>query len=365
MLDGATTSPDAFVDGPTGAADAQVHGDAASDAGREADPNKLTPDCFASADAPPQLTKGSLFEGADWNDPSVLKVGTDYVMYASADRDFSGSISIYRLVSPDGKTWSLDPKTPVLTPSAAADAWDHKSVETPSVVLFDGSYHLFYTGYPVAFSDTASYRIGHAVSTDGVTFTRDAAPLMAPTCPGFDPSSPQCPGEGAPTDFHAFLVAEPGAVVFEGKLAVYFSASGYDSTVMNPLFTVGRITSSDGRTWSAAEQVLIPDQTLHPRSTWLGYSTPAAIALGGELHLFFDVVQDMPFAQLALHHARSLDGKSGFVIDKESIYTTQSFDWASREIRAPTALLDDRSLRLWFAGDDGTTLGIGEAACAL
>lgn len=363
-VDAATSVTDASLDANSTRVDANPSIDARADAGREPDLTKLAPGCFSASDAAPQLTKGSLLDGANWNDPWVLKEESDYVMYASADKNFDGAISIYRITSSEGKTWVLAPDTPVLMANEEADAWDHKAVETPSVVRFQGSYHLFYTGYPNAFSETSSYRIGHAVSEDGIRWTRDAVPLLAPSCPGFDPAAPNCPQGAAPTDFYAFLVAEPGAVVFDNQLWVYFAASGYNSEVADPLLTIGRIGSKDGRTWSSPEQVLLPDQIQHPRTKWLGYSTPAPIVLGSELHLFFDVVQDMPFAQLALHHARSEDGKT-FTIDASAIYDTTSFPWATREIRAPAAWLDNVTLRLWFAGDDGSTLAIGEANCAL
>jgi len=332
------------------------------------DPTKLTPGCFASSGVTPQLTKGSLFAGANWNDPSVTKQGSQYVMYASSDHDFDGAVSIYRLVSQDGENWELDPKAPVLAPAAAVNAWDHKSVETPSVVWFRGAYHMFYTGYPIVYSDTASYRIGHAVSKDGIAWTRDSEPLIAPTCPGWTPTDQTCSPGGAPTDFDAFLVAEPGAVVFKDQIYLYFAASGYDSQLADPLFTIGLVTSTDANSWSSPRKVLAPDQNLYPRSMWLGYSTPAAVVVGPQVHLFFDVVQDTPFAQLALHHAHSATGASDFVQDAKAIFSSSTFAFTAREIRAPGPLLDGTWLRLWFAGDDGgpsPTLSIAEATCAL
>lgn len=342
--------------------------DATGDSAASPDLSKLTPTCFPSAGVVPQLTKGSLFSGADWNDPSVLRVGGQYVMYASSDHDFDVAVSIYRLVSTDGRNWAPSPSGPVLAPSPGSTDWDHRSVETPSVVFFKGAYHLFYTGYPVVYTDISSYRIGHAVSSDGIAWTRDAAPLLAPTCPGWTPTNQVCSAGGAPTDPSSFLVGEPGAVVFQDRLYVYFTELGYDAALASPLQTIGLITSTDGSTWSKPQRVLAPDQTIYPRATWLGYSTPSAIVLGGQVHPPLDAVRESPWQQVALHHARSSDGVTAFVQDPAALLESSSFAWTAREIRAPSALLDGATLRLWFAGDTGGTspsLGIGESDCPL
>ena len=49
------------------------------------DESKITANCFTASSSNPLLTTGSGFTDANWNDPSVLKVGSSYIMYASAD----------------------------------------------------------------------------------------------------------------------------------------------------------------------------------------------------------------------------------------------------------------------------------------
>lgn len=99
--------------------------------------SKLIPSCFSASASNPVLTRDSLFSGSDWNDPSVLKIDGQYVMYASSDVNFNGTIVIYRMISSDGLSWSLSPSTPVLEADTNPAAWDHKAVETPSVVYFN------------------------------------------------------------------------------------------------------------------------------------------------------------------------------------------------------------------------------------
>lgn len=317
---------------------------------------KLNPGCFIANSSTPQLTRDSLLSGSDWNDPSVLKVNDQFIMYASSDQNFNFDVAIYRLTSPDGIQWTLSPSTPVFSANPNTSAWDHRAVETPSVIFFNGLYHLFYTAYPVTHTDSYSYKIGHATSIDGINWTRDSNYLLAPN----DPTN-MTPN----LTFNQWITAEPAAVVFQNKIYLYFTAVGANLSVGTTLQVIGLTTSSDGQNWSTPQSVLIPDQTLYPRSTWLGYSTPNAVVLNNQIHLFFDVVQASPWKQLKLHHAYSNDGVSNWHQDTLSIFNNSSFSWTSNEIRSPSVVIDGLNLHLWFAGDNGTTLGIGSATCRL
>lgn len=316
----------------------------------------LTPTCFNTSQATPILTRDQLVTGSDWNDPSVLKVNGQYVMYASSDQNFDFNIAIYRMVSSDGINWALSPSTPVLMADSSPSAWDHRAVETPSVVLFNNQYHMFYTGYASTHTDPNSYKIGHAISADGITWTKDASYIIAPN----DPTN------NTPNlTFNQWISAEPAAVVFNNKIYLYFSAVGANAGVGTTLQVVGLTTSSDGTTWSTPQSVLEPDQNLYPRATWLGYSTPNAVVLNSEMYLFFDVVQASPWKQLRLHYAKSGDGVSQWTQASAAIFSNSSFSWTSNEIRSPSLFLDGTTLKMWFAGDNGTTLGIGYSSCSL
>jgi len=175
--------------------------------------SKLVPGCFNASGSNPLLTTGSQFNNANWSDPSVLKMGNSYIMYAAADTNFSEDIKIYRLTSSDGDNWALNPTSAVFSKATGPTDWDRKSVETPSVVFFNGEYHMFYTAYPISLNIVSDYKIGHATSVDGISWTRDATYLLAPT----DPLN-MVPD----LSFDQYIIAEPGAVVFNSKLYVYF-----------------------------------------------------------------------------------------------------------------------------------------------
>ena len=320
---------------------------------------KLTPTCFIPDGSTPIIGMGDLIPGANWNDPHVLKVGNEFIMYASADINFSQNIKIYRLISTNGKNWSLSPSSAVFEKSADPTAWDRKSTETPAVIYFKNQYYLFYTAYPITLSDPTSYNVGYATSSDGITWTRQT-PRLIPTNPA-----------GAPDlNFMQYVVGEPAPVVFNNKIYLYFTAEGAHLSVGTTLFTIGLVTSDDGISWSTPQMVLAPDQTLYPRSTWIGYSTPHAVVLDGKMNLFFDVAKD-PFKQEKLHRAVSTDGLSGWVHDNTALLNKSQFSWADDQINGPAVLLDGTNLFLWFGGQGNLAafpninMGIGLAICPL
>lgn len=79
--------------------------------------------------------------------------------------------SLVRLESADGIRWSA-PQT-ILEP--VEETWEH--LVNRATIVKDSIYHLFYTGQSPDVS-----KIGHATSTDGISFTRDPMnPVLAPT----------------------------------------------------------------------------------------------------------------------------------------------------------------------------------------
>jgi hypothetical protein len=335
-------------------------GSGGGSSGPTTDASKITPACFQGGTAP-QLQIGSGFANADWNDPHVLKVGSQYWMYASSNMGLSqppSPVQIYRFTSTDAASWTLAPATPVLT--VASLQWDQGGNETPAVVFFGGTYHMFWTGYPDAWPslNAMNFKIGHATSSDGIAWTKDANPVLEPS--------------GTPGNFDQYIVGEPGPVVFNNALYLYFTAVGVDAGLGASLQTIGVVTSTDGVSWSAPKQAFKPDQTVYPRgSNWVGYSTPNAAVIGGMMHVFVDVANDHgnnTWTQEALHHAYSADGLSVWVQDAAPLRRLTDFAWTKREIRSPAAFLDGTTLRLYFAGDDlfnTGAWGIGQMTCSL
>lgn len=297
------------------------------------------------------LSFGDFKTNALWNDPSVLKDGKGYVIYATANIGGKfGTVLPFRGTSKDGINWNMEEK-PLLQPGKKG-AFDEDSVETPSVVKFKGKYHMFYTGVVKGFIKQ-DLSVGHAISDDGINWKRvsDKA-LLEPTGNLF-------------SDWNGYHVAEPGAVVFKNKLYLYFHASGRrEGDGPGNQSVIGLVTSSDGVNFTKMKPILAQGP-LYPTSApevYVGYSTPVAEVVNGKVHLFYDVIASEPsWEQVALHHAVSSDGIK-FKEDAKPIIRRNDLSWSRTEIRAPTSLFENGRFRLWFAGHDIKNLpksGIG------
>ncbi|HTR50170.1 MAG TPA: hypothetical protein VMJ10_05640 [Kofleriaceae bacterium] len=299
--------------------------------------------------------------GAVWNDPWVIKDGATYRMWLSNGAGSVG-VSIYEATSSDGASWTLTSAvgSPELAPGPSA--FDQVSVETPSVVKLGATYHMFWTAVPD--SDPTHYTVGHATSPDGVTWVKDAQPAID------RPSDP--------TQYGGLGVAEPAAVVFDNTIYLYYAAvrcrNGVTSSgCAGPSPVVERAialaTSSDGVTFTPEPAPVLLQSASYPAADgYEGYSTPAALARGGGIELYYDVVHEEPtFRQVALAYATSSDGLA-FSEAEPAIVERDPQGWTAYEVRAPTAVDEGDHVSLWFAGNNGNDpsaagfeIGIGHA----
>ena len=138
--------------------------------------------------------------GKVWNDPCVLPFnGTHYRMYLTKNSNslyIDGSYVLpYITYSTDGISWNIDENQPLLQ-NGASGSYDDKGIETPSVVFFQNTYHMFYTA--TKFNDGYTFRIGHATSSNGVDWVKDVNnPVLAPS--------------SDPSDFDYVLVCYPSS----------------------------------------------------------------------------------------------------------------------------------------------------------
>ena len=291
----------------------------------------------------PLVKAGDFRDKALWNDPSVLKVGDTYVMFmtSSTQEPFKPPVVPYRAVSRDGLEWRLDPQRPLMDVSGTP----FLSLETPSVVFFKGQYHLYYTGiHPPG--HIPAMEIGHATSPDGVTWRKDPKPVIA--------------SSGKPAEWNGYLVAEPGALVYKDRIYVYFTGMGSRPNGTPPqLQSIGLATSADGSNFDAPRIVLQQSKLYPPEQGFPGYSTPAALADGDTVHLFFDIVHfdanaKPQWRQVALHHAVSKDGGISFTEDPAPMLRRDDSDWSAKgELISPAPLIDGNQVKVWFAGHTG------------
>jgi len=294
-------------------------------------------DGWAIGAAAPVLPAGTGRSRALWNDPSVVATPDGYAMYAttSLNEPFQPPILPFRLVSRDLKSWRLDPGTPLLQPVAP-----YASIETPSVVRFRERWHMFFTGI-LTKPDPSPMAIGHAISDDGVHWRIDRPVVL----------------HAAQEDaWRSYLVGEPGAVVVGDRLRVYFSAVGARAGEGPPQDqSIGLIDSADGASFSAPHRVLAQTAQFPGAKGFAGYSAPAAVMIGGDLHLFYTVAHfqrggDPEWRQVAIAEAVSAGAKKPFREVQGAVVSISDAGWAGGEVIGPAPLVADGKLLLWFGG---------------
>ncbi len=137
------------------------------------------------------LPEADSFDAVSVGSPALVRRGDtgEYLLWYSghADASFDGSpgtvpsgLAIGLARSEDGIHFTRsdagqDGSALVFGPGEAG-AWDAQGVTAPSIYFDNGRFHLWYHGF-----DGNSWRIGRAVSIDGVEWSRDARnPIFAP-----------------------------------------------------------------------------------------------------------------------------------------------------------------------------------------
>ena len=116
-----------------------------------------------------------------------------------------------------------------------------------------------------------------------------------------------------------------------GKVHMYFTAVGLREYGTGPKSTIGMAVSEDGYHFGAPLKVLEQIQLYPVSADYIGYSTPTTLVYDGQVHVFHDVAmwfehEDSSYVQVALHHALSPDGVTGWVQDKKPIFTRSNFE---------------------------------------
>tara|TARA_R110000803_G_scaffold3216_5_gene10942 strand:- start:719 stop:1885 length:1167 start_codon:yes stop_codon:yes gene_type:complete len=309
-----------------------------------------------------------------WNDPNVIKVGSAYWMYMTTSTDnsapFLPPVEPFRATSSDGISWTLAPTTKLFS-TAGSPFVSH---ETPSVINFDGAYHMYYTG---KYAD-GTFAIGHASSSDGSTSWTNHGLLLAPT--------------GDDDDFYGTAAAEPAAVLFDSKLYLYFTGVTPRKVGGVLQYTpqkqvLGLMTSTDGSSFTTPVEVLAANEDKYPpnygsggsgnpnKRGYVGYSTPsAAVSPDGNMHLMYDVAvfggssPTKPYQQILLNHSVSSNGTSGWVEDAADMtLDRKDFYWSGgrgrgddAEVIGPSLMFDsDGKVKMWWTGHDDV-VGLAE-----
>lgn len=110
--------------------------------------------------------------------PAVVYTGEQFLMWYTGV-DTAGVARIGLATSADGVAWTKSDANPVFEPNPGG--WDPLGVQNPAVVKYNDVYHMWYSGT----TEAGALAIGYATSSDGVAWTRASeAPVLTPGEPG-------------------------------------------------------------------------------------------------------------------------------------------------------------------------------------
>lgn len=219
-------------------------------------------------------------------DPTVIHDDGIFRLWASCVGTDVSHASVCYAESVDGSTWT----TPqIVFAPGPAGAWDDGKVEVPTVLRdsaanADARYKLWYGGASAAAPDLT--RIGHAISADGLTWTRVSADESAPLEAGLV----LVPGA---TIGDAGVVSDPTVTLSGGLFRMWYNSFGDQNDLL-----ISHATSSDGMTWTkhAANPVLRPTLAWEaggPGDISADVSHPCVLLDGGSFTMWYGSFADV------------------------------------------------------------------------
>ncbi|MGK2878594.1 MAG: hypothetical protein ACSLFF_08475 [Solirubrobacterales bacterium] len=181
-------------------------------------------------------------DGDNVDGPSVIKVGSSYVMYYAGSPEDGGPRAIFQATSTNGIAWiRANSGAPVLSPTATS--FDEHGVFGPEVT-YDAAdvtapYKMWFSGQGETFG-----AIGYATSTDGISWTKYTGVGVLPV-PVLDH------GKGGSAD--SFAAADPSVIKDGTSWKMWYT--GDDSSKKR----IAYATSADGITWSKGGKVIAPE----------------------------------------------------------------------------------------------------------
>lgn len=277
-------------------------------------------------------------------------------------------------------TWTRAETTPVLSVGPVG-TWDHYGAIPGSVLEVGSTYHMFYTG-----NDGSVWAIGHATSSDGVTWTKDPQnPILSGAqspvviedgglfkmwwvndlIPSYSINYATSTNGTTWSQYAGNPVLTVSTFGWDSSLittgAILHDASGYrlwyTGTADHAVFQGGLATSPDGTHWAkfAGNPVLRPDAL----GNWTyGFLTPCTIFSDG--------------TALALWYVGGMAGawRLGVAVSQDGVNWTGTnrmalgpnpTSWDGDGISRASVLRASNNLWMWYAGMGGGVQQVGLA----
>ena len=262
---------------------------------------------------------------------TVMFQNNIYKMWYEGDGGFGYA------TSQDGFVWTKDTvHNPILEPGPPG-SWDHNAINHASVLFVNNTYHMWYSGVDA----NDNNQIGHAISSDGITWTKDSAnPVLSFINAG-------------PWDNQEII--HPSVIWENGTFKIWYN--GYGNGTQRILYA----TSPNGTNWLRyyTHPILAPGTTGSWDDNELG--PLCVIHVYNVYHMWYTgwTLSDTLFQ---IGYAKSYDGIDWYKSTGNPVLSPGgTTEWDSAMVAIPVVISENDSFRMWYGGYDDIKFRTGHA----
>ena len=258
-----------------------------------------------------------------------------YEMWFTAGAQISFPYTIGFAKSLDGITWEVYSSNPVLIPEAGK--WDAYTVLAPYVLRENGQYKMWYTGCATT---QLLYSIGYATSPDGINWTKHASN------PVFEPGT---------SNWESASVAYGCVIPYSNGYKMWYGggSSSWSETA------IGYATSPDGITWEryTGNPVLLSGATGQWDHIVFG---PRVLYIDNSYYMYYTGEINL-YQSDKIGLATSSDGLIWTKYPSNPVLQATPGQWDGSRVILGSVLMDVDTLKMYYAGSNGSNFNIGLA----
>jgi predicted GH43/DUF377 family glycosyl hydrolase len=231
--------------------------------------------------------------------------------------------------SDDGITWTKDVNNPVLT-EGSVNSWENDIVNYPRVIVINNIFHMWYSGHKGTNYNRYG-NIGHATSSDGSIWTKDANNPVITTGP-------------AGTWENSWI--STGDIVYDGsKYHMWYSGA---DTLSSAGIRIGHATSADAISWT--KDPANPVLSAGGSGTWEKFRVelPSVVFDGTKYHMWYSAGNIFNWN---IGYATSSNGVL-WIKDTGNpvILPGLSGSWDQSSVAVMSVLNSGSKFRMWYSG---------------
>ena len=289
----------------------------------------------------PIISPAGGWESLNLGEPSVLKQDGVYKMWYLGSSGTFPRIGLAE--STDGISWSRYSGNPVLI-GGGTGAWDWGGVGGPSVLLENDTLRMWFHGG----GEGTPIRIGHAVSSDGVHWTKRAVnPVL---------------DVGLPNSWDQTEITGPHVLKTDGEYMMWYRGRSGGK------LQIGLALSTDGLNWEKDSGNPVMARNAGQWDEYVG--SPYVLYSNGLFEMWYMGISGS-LSKWKIGYANSTDGIHWNRYNGNPILNAgPPGSWDSFEVLHPNVIRDDGSgtYKMWYTGDNDNIhykIGYAESADGL